>query len=75
MLQILSFTITIQQLKSIYELFFVSCCKRCRGTGIITCPHVSGFGLGQGRAGLCRQAGQGRQGGAGAGTGARAVRV
>ena len=50
--QIASFTIVVQQLKSIYDSFFISCCERCRGTGIITCPHVGGArGLGwRGRA-------------------------
>ena len=39
-LQIASFTIVVQQLKTIYDAFFITCCDRCRGTGIVTCPHV-----------------------------------
>ncbi len=40
-LQIASFTIVVQQLKNIYDAFFITTCDRCRGTGIVTCPHVS----------------------------------
>lgn len=40
-LQLASFAIVVNQLKNIYDAFFVSECERCRGTGIVTCPHVS----------------------------------
>jgi hypothetical protein len=42
--QIASFTIVVEQLKNIYEAFFITTCDRCRGTGIVTCPHVSAAG-------------------------------
>jgi hypothetical protein len=38
----------VNQLKNIYDAFYVSECERCRGTGIVTCPHVR---RGQGRGG------------------------
>lgn len=41
LLQVASFTIVVQQLKVMYDTFFVSVCERCRGTGMVTCPHVS----------------------------------
>lgn len=37
-----SFAIVLNQLKSMYETFFISCCARCRGTGLLTCPHCHG---------------------------------
>ncbi|KAL4438015.1 hypothetical protein ABPG77_004236 [Micractinium sp. CCAP 211/92] len=37
-----SFAIVVNQLKNIYDAFFVSECQRCRGTGITTCPHCHG---------------------------------
>lgn len=37
-----SFAIVVNQLKNIYDSFFVSECERCRGTGIVTCPHCHG---------------------------------
>lgn len=39
--QLASFAIVVNQLKNIYDAFFVSECNHCRGTGIVTCPHVS----------------------------------
>ncbi|GAB4816902.1 hypothetical protein N2152v2_003948 [Parachlorella kessleri] len=41
-LTIASFTIVVQQLKTIYDAFFITCCDRCRGTGIVTCSHCHG---------------------------------
>ena len=40
-LQLASFAIVVNQLKNIYDAFFLSECDRCRGTGLVTCPHVS----------------------------------
>lgn len=40
MFQVASFAIVVNQLKSLYEEFFISVCDRCRGTGCVTCPHV-----------------------------------
>lgn len=37
-----SFAIVVNQLKSLYEEFFISICDRCRGTGCVTCPHCHG---------------------------------
>ncbi|PSC76683.1 molecular chaperone [Micractinium conductrix] len=37
-----SFAIVVNQLKNIYDAFYVSDCERCRGTGIVTCPHCHG---------------------------------
>jgi hypothetical protein len=31
----------VNQLKNIYDAFFLNECERCRGTGLVTCPHVS----------------------------------
>lgn len=31
----------VNQLKNIYDSFFLNECERCRGTGLVTCPHVS----------------------------------
>lgn len=33
--------IVVNQVKNIYTAFFTGVCERCRGTGIMTCPHVS----------------------------------
>jgi hypothetical protein len=40
-LQLASFAIVVNQLRNIYDAFFLSECDRCRGTGLVTCPHVS----------------------------------
>lgn len=37
-----SFAIVVDQLKTMYSTFFMSCCSRCRGTGMITCQHCHG---------------------------------
>lgn len=37
-----SFAIVVNQLKNIYDAFFINECDRCRGTGIVTCPHCHG---------------------------------
>lgn len=37
-----SFAIVVNQLKNIYDSFFLSECDRCRGTGLMTCPHCHG---------------------------------
>lgn len=37
-----SFAIVVGQLKTMYDTFFISCCNRCRGTGMITCQHCHG---------------------------------
>ena len=50
-LQLASFAIVVNQLRNIYDAFFLSECDRCRGTGLVTCPHVSRER--QGRAGAC----------------------
>jgi hypothetical protein len=39
--QLASFAIVVNQLKNIYDAFFLNECERCRGTGLVTCPHVS----------------------------------
>ena len=39
-MQVASFAIVVNQLKNLYDEFFVSSCERCRGTGCLTCPHV-----------------------------------
>lgn len=38
--QLASFAIVVNQLKNIYDAFFINECDRCRGTGLVTCPHV-----------------------------------
>ncbi|KAI3438717.1 hypothetical protein D9Q98_001137 [Chlorella vulgaris] len=37
-----SFAIVVNQLKNIYDAFFINECDRCRGTGLVTCPHCHG---------------------------------
>lgn len=37
-----SFAIVVNQLKTLYDEFFISVCARCRGTGCLTCPHCHG---------------------------------
>lgn len=37
-----SFAIVVNQMKNIYDAFFINECQRCRGTGIMTCPHCHG---------------------------------
>ena len=32
----------VNQLKRLYDEFYVSVCARCRGTGMLTCPHCHG---------------------------------
>jgi len=65
--QIASLAIVVNQLKSIYDTFFLSECERCRGTGIVTCPHVStmgrqgGRGAGEAEQGARQGAGQSRE--------------
>jgi hypothetical protein len=39
--QVASFAIVVNQLQNLYNEFFVSSCDHCRGTGCVTCPHVS----------------------------------
>jgi hypothetical protein len=41
-MQVASFAIVVNQLKSLYDEFFVSVCDHCRGTGCVTCPHCHG---------------------------------
>ena len=38
--QIASFGIIAGQLRGLHDRIFVDACDACRGTGILTCPHV-----------------------------------